>query len=334
MQELDKLPPYYYDPYGYYAYVLLNATEKEVKEICDVLKRHGLSVFRYGKSYRPAANGVQYKWYIRVGEGGNALRKPKTEVVNKVLSEAFGVMPLSEQIREARHVAQKAWKEAARLKKSLEQEIQKTQKALLENEKALRRAQEERRRLEQRHSEEQKAAEELLEEAMELQEALRKENDALQKKVESLQKELESTKSWALQMQEALEKAKEVTGLAQAQEIEELNIEAVNTFSRVMAQIFDRLIFVEGSLEWILEAPDRNHILRLLWQIQNNDPVKKKRFQSSKSLQVPWMEVVMKGASRIYYASYKGKVHVCVLPKEQQGHVNEVLKRHVRAMVD
>lgn len=334
MQEFEKLPPYYYDPYGYYAYVLLNTSEEEVKAVRETLIRHGLSVFRYGPSYRPAANGVQYKWYIRIGEGGNVLRKPKAEVVNKVLSEFFGVMPLSEQIREARQIAQKAWEEAARLKSSLEREIQETRKALLENEKALQRAQEERRRLEQRHSEERQAAEDLLEEAMALQEALRRENEALQKKVENLQRELESTKSWALQMQEALERAKEVSGLTQAQALEELKIESTNTFSKVMGQIFDRLIFVEGSLEWILEAPDRKHVLRLLWQIQNNDSIKKKRFQSSKSLPIPWMEVVMKGDSRIYYAPYKGKVHVCVLPKEQQDHVNEVLKRHVRSIVN
>lgn len=59
---------WFYDDAGYYSYVLLNASEDEVKKIQQILRSNGLRVLLTGKSYRPASNGVQYQWYIRVSD--------------------------------------------------------------------------------------------------------------------------------------------------------------------------------------------------------------------------------------------------------------------------
>lgn len=59
---------WFYDDAGYYSYVLLNAQEDQVKSIQQVLKNNGLRVLLTGRSYRPASNGVQYQWYIRVSD--------------------------------------------------------------------------------------------------------------------------------------------------------------------------------------------------------------------------------------------------------------------------
>lgn len=74
---------WFYDDAGYYSYVLLNATEDQVKSVQQALKDQGLQVLLTGRSYRPASNGVQYRWYIRVSdESGN---HPAWERVQDIL---------------------------------------------------------------------------------------------------------------------------------------------------------------------------------------------------------------------------------------------------------
>jgi len=71
---------WFYDDAGYYAYVLLNASEDQFKSIQQVLRSNGLRVLLAGKSYRAASNGVQYQWYIRVSdENGRHLARERVK---------------------------------------------------------------------------------------------------------------------------------------------------------------------------------------------------------------------------------------------------------------
>jgi predicted nucleic acid-binding Zn-ribbon protein len=59
---------WFYDDTGYYSYVLLNATEAQYVKVQQVLRSKGLQVLQVGRSFRPASNGCQYQWYIRVAD--------------------------------------------------------------------------------------------------------------------------------------------------------------------------------------------------------------------------------------------------------------------------
>ena len=59
---------WFYDTAGYYSYILLNGSEDQFNDIQKILKESGLRVLLAGKSYRPASNGIQYQWYIRVSD--------------------------------------------------------------------------------------------------------------------------------------------------------------------------------------------------------------------------------------------------------------------------
>lgn len=75
---------WFYDDTGYYSYILLNVPEAQFKQIQQVLRERGLRVPLAGKSYRPASNGIQYQWYIRVlDEGG---RRPTRRRIEEILA--------------------------------------------------------------------------------------------------------------------------------------------------------------------------------------------------------------------------------------------------------
>lgn len=73
---------WFYDDAGYYSYVLLNAPEELFKEIQQLFRSKGLRIPLAGRSYRPASNGVQYQWYIRVSDesGKHPARKRIEEI--------------------------------------------------------------------------------------------------------------------------------------------------------------------------------------------------------------------------------------------------------------
>ena len=75
---------WFYDDTGYYSYILLNASEDQFKSIQQVLKSNGLQVLLAGKSYRPASNGIQYQWYIRVSDESG--KHPTQERVRGILA--------------------------------------------------------------------------------------------------------------------------------------------------------------------------------------------------------------------------------------------------------
>ncbi|MGQ9816164.1 MAG: hypothetical protein ACUVR3_13645, partial [Candidatus Roseilinea sp.] len=75
---------WFYDDSGYYSYVLLNAPEAEYSKVQQILKDSGLRVLLAGRSYRPASNGIQYRWYIRVSD--EAGEHPSLNRIEQVLA--------------------------------------------------------------------------------------------------------------------------------------------------------------------------------------------------------------------------------------------------------
>lgn len=81
----------HYDDSDYYAYLLLSSAEParplthaDVRYVKEKLRVGGIEASASGPSYRPAANGKKYEWYIRVAENG---LKPARERMAAVLKE-------------------------------------------------------------------------------------------------------------------------------------------------------------------------------------------------------------------------------------------------------
>jgi hypothetical protein len=82
---------WYYDDSGYYAYILIKGDAQDAQYISDKLQSTNIKSIKIGKSFRPASNGIQYDWYIRVYElSGNGSRTPSRETVNDFLIKNFG----------------------------------------------------------------------------------------------------------------------------------------------------------------------------------------------------------------------------------------------------
>jgi len=63
-----KPSQWFYDDAGYYSYLLFGASEEQKNIIQPALVNGGLQVLLSGRSFRPASNGIQYQWYIRVSD--------------------------------------------------------------------------------------------------------------------------------------------------------------------------------------------------------------------------------------------------------------------------
>jgi chromosome segregation ATPase len=76
---------WFYDDREYYNYVLLNSSEEVYTKIQQALRANKVRVLKASASFRPASNGIQYKWYIRI-EGENF--KPPTQEQIKSIVES------------------------------------------------------------------------------------------------------------------------------------------------------------------------------------------------------------------------------------------------------
>ena len=61
---------FHYDDSGYYGYILFSGTKAELHGLLNGLgrgdKEHGFGWHRWGRSFRPADNGIVYDYYIRL----------------------------------------------------------------------------------------------------------------------------------------------------------------------------------------------------------------------------------------------------------------------------
>jgi len=74
---------WFYDDRGYYNYVLLNASRETFQRVQDALKNNGIGVLKAATSFRPASNGIQYRWYIRID--GDYSRRPSRDKIRSIV---------------------------------------------------------------------------------------------------------------------------------------------------------------------------------------------------------------------------------------------------------
>ena len=110
---------FHYDDSGYYGYILYSGTNEEFRGLLHALgrgdKAHGFGWHRWGRSFRPANNGVVYDYYIRLRNATGA--KPSKEDVDDFLRDA-----LPPQVHVV-HAAERALEDH----RSRQREIQQTQ---------------------------------------------------------------------------------------------------------------------------------------------------------------------------------------------------------------
>ena len=82
---------FHYDDSGYYGYILFSGTNAELRDLLKALGRgekpHGFGWHRWGRSFRPANDGVVYDFYIRLRSETGA--KPSQEEVDAFLRGAL-----------------------------------------------------------------------------------------------------------------------------------------------------------------------------------------------------------------------------------------------------
>ncbi len=94
-------------------YLLLDCDEAALKGVTNELTRAGLAWDRYGMSYRPAADGRQYRWYIVLEENVSE------DEVDAFFRERFGVISQAKQAEEF----EQAWIESEEESEMLMEEV-------------------------------------------------------------------------------------------------------------------------------------------------------------------------------------------------------------------
>jgi signal transduction histidine kinase len=100
----------FYDDSGYYSYVLLNGSAIDF-QLAQTFLANKYKILHWGKSYRPASNGLQYDWFMRISD--SAGKHPPRDTVEKDL-EYCGLRP----------------EEVALISQGLEEDKQKVQEEL------------------------------------------------------------------------------------------------------------------------------------------------------------------------------------------------------------
>ncbi|MHB8859323.1 MAG: hypothetical protein ACYC6Z_07565 [Thermoleophilia bacterium] len=80
-----KAPAWFYDSEGYYAYVLFNGEQLLIEQLKEALNKAGIKCSYANRSFKPATNGVQYDWYLRVYDPNEKLH-PRLEVITEAVS--------------------------------------------------------------------------------------------------------------------------------------------------------------------------------------------------------------------------------------------------------
>jgi hypothetical protein len=87
---------YQYEDNGTVIYVLLNSSEPVFNEIKKRLEANGFSCLRSGLCYRPAGNGRQYQWYLKIDQTDGAIQ----DNIERLFREHYGVASDKERARQ------------------------------------------------------------------------------------------------------------------------------------------------------------------------------------------------------------------------------------------
>ena len=66
-----RIGDWYLESNRFAHYLVFDATKDEAAAVADLMMTEGLGVRRWDASYRPADNGVQYDWFIRLEFDGS-----------------------------------------------------------------------------------------------------------------------------------------------------------------------------------------------------------------------------------------------------------------------
>jgi hypothetical protein len=95
---------YYYDDSGINTYVLLNCSEESFNQIRETLTSDGLQCTRHGLCYRPASNGRQYQWYVRIDKTPDL----SGQTIEEFFKRQFKLTPEHERIDELEEKSRRA----------------------------------------------------------------------------------------------------------------------------------------------------------------------------------------------------------------------------------
>ena len=243
-----QLPPFYYDPDGYYAYVMLKGDEEFLQKVLAVLKKNGVDCPRYGKSMRRASNGIQYDWFIRVFIANRQF--PTREQIDRIFEEKFGFLSIERQIEKQQQAVDEYGKRLEELQSQLEEAA--VSDDLL------------------------KIADNELSEYKRVNQRLALENRNLREQTETLKMQVENLEQIILALQEQNAEMQKFISTERKDSTE------VETIEMIVATLLPDIMFADNSLEYLLsESPDAEWILRTLESLHNNREVKSKRVETS-----------------------------------------------------
>lgn len=92
---------FHYDNNGHYPYIVFNGDEQTLISLQQALQLEGLDYYSHAKSFRPADDGRQYDWYIRLH--GRGEEKPAARVVNEFLHRYLRPVQPAQQLETLEH---------------------------------------------------------------------------------------------------------------------------------------------------------------------------------------------------------------------------------------
>lgn len=340
--ELPRLDiDWYYDNTGYYSYIMLRArnrtiSDDDVRRVVYKFQEKGIRFPARGKSFRPADNGIQYEYYIRLGineeisEINFALIKSALDeiiVANKNIEltqqdvEVYEakIKDLSDDLLDALH-------KSDQISKLLQIEVEKSHSFRNEiNKLSPQIAQLESERNQFRlslHKESESYNEILVSIENDRNRKIEELELKSQKESEQFQKEIIKLEQYQLEIEEFKKKQRNFSGKPNKNEREK-------EFSKILEILLPNLDIDKGSISFMLhEIRDYKFILKKLLTLNQNPRDVRPKNVGSK---LKWLEIskVSNGESdksRIYYqkSNDTGKYDVRVSDKDDQ---NEDIKK-------
>lgn len=312
---------YTYDYSGYYAYVLVNGTELQVKGLMDDLSSGGIAVSHSFPSQRPAYNGRLYDFYIRLETDPGEM--PPREQVYSILEKwakdlrtgnlsaenASGRKP-SQSIRKPEKRAEegrRASKESA-LRAELNEHQRETRRLQRENERLLERNSSLEKRLKEQTKQVQR--EQFVEEAFLMVARAEEEKTALRERMSALE---EKTRRLAAQTRrEMVRYQREIFGL-----------------------LFPDLALLDGSVDILtreLEEASYQLALGIMMALQINDSLVLEKILKGREMKqlagaTGWREVHLGKRHRLYYHDQR-RIILISMKKNQEKDLNNILRRY------
>ncbi len=106
---------YHYEDSGPNIYVLVNGSEAAFNEVKRSFNEDGMSYLRSGLCYRPANNGHQYQWYLKIDRTSGATQ----ERIDRFFRDHFDVISDRERAKELEETKQKYQSEILNLQEQL-----------------------------------------------------------------------------------------------------------------------------------------------------------------------------------------------------------------------